>query len=85
MALNLSLVPFPPHQAYAERVAKGFRPEIPRRWPAELVELISSCWAQDPHIRPNFVAIVDILKEFDASGQVAKLDVGYFSSGSVYI
>ena len=33
-------------QAYAERVAGGFRPEIPRNWPAELVELISSCWAQ---------------------------------------
>ena len=33
-------------QAYAERVAKGFRPEIPRNWPAELVQLISSCWAQ---------------------------------------
>ena len=33
-------------QAYAERVARGFRPEIPRKWPTELAELISSCWAQ---------------------------------------
>ena len=40
---------------------------------------------QDAHIRPNFTAIVDILKELDATGQVPKLDVGYFSSGSVYI
>lgn len=33
-------------QAYAERVAGGFRPEIPRRWPEQLKELISACWAQ---------------------------------------
>ena len=40
---------------------------------------------QDAHIRPNFTAIVDVLKELDATGQVPKLDIGYFSSGSVYI
>lgn len=33
-------------QAYAERVARGFRPEIPKRWPEQLVELIQCCWAQ---------------------------------------
>lgn len=33
-------------QAYAERVARGFRPEIPRSWPDDLVDLITSCWAQ---------------------------------------
>ncbi len=33
-------------QAYAERVARGFRPEIPKRWPDTLRELISMCWAQ---------------------------------------
>jgi hypothetical protein len=33
-------------QAYAERVARGFRPEIPKHWPPQLVELISSSWAQ---------------------------------------
>lgn len=37
-------------QAYAERVARGFRPEIPRRWPEPLKELISSAWAQ---VRPG--------------------------------
>lgn len=33
-------------QAYAERVAGGFRPHIPASWPVQLRELISACWAQ---------------------------------------
>lgn len=33
-------------QDYAERVARGFRPEIPWRWPSQLVELIQACWHQ---------------------------------------
>ncbi|KAG2437945.1 hypothetical protein HXX76_005561 [Chlamydomonas incerta] len=66
-------------QAYAERVARGFRPEIPRRWPDELRELITMCWAQDPHLRPNFTAVVDMLDEIVASGCVSKLDIMYWS------
>ncbi|KAG2493506.1 hypothetical protein HYH03_008322 [Edaphochlamys debaryana] len=66
-------------QAYAERVARGFRPEIPKRWPDELRELISMCWAQDPHLRPNFTAVVDMLEEVVNSGCVSKLDIMYWS------
>ena len=55
-------------QAYAERVARGFRPEIPRHWPEPLVELITSCWAQDPHMRPNFVAVSGVLAEVAGRG-----------------
>ncbi|GLC50565.1 hypothetical protein PLESTB_000393900 [Pleodorina starrii] len=66
-------------QAYAERVARGFRPEIPRRWPDQLRELITMCWAQDPHLRPNFTAVVDMLEEVVNSGCVSKLDIMYWS------
>ncbi|EFJ49174.1 hypothetical protein VOLCADRAFT_90042 [Volvox carteri f. nagariensis] len=66
-------------QAYAERVARGFRPEIPRRWPDQLRELITLCWAQDPHLRPNFTAVVDMLEEVVNSGCVSKLDIMYWS------
>ncbi|PNH05363.1 Protein sevenless [Tetrabaena socialis] len=66
-------------QAYAERVARGFRPEIPRRWPDDLRELISLCWSQDPHLRPNFTAVVDMLDEVVGSGCVSKLDILYWS------
>ena len=61
------------------------RPAVPRHWPADLVSLITTCWAQDPHVRPNFVAIVDILKELEVKGEVGKLDVGQLTTSSVYI
>uniref|UniRef100_A0A7S0RF21 Protein kinase domain-containing protein n=1 Tax=Chlamydomonas leiostraca TaxID=1034604 RepID=A0A7S0RF21_9CHLO len=72
-------------QAYAERVARGFRPEIPRRWPEDLTELITACWAQDPHMRPNFVAVVDALKEIEAHQSVGRLDAQYWSRGNAFI
>lgn len=34
----------------AERVARGFRPQIPSSWPENLRELIAACWAQ---VRPR--------------------------------
>lgn len=34
---------------------------------------------QDPHLRPNFTAVVDMLDEIVASGCVAKLDIMYWS------
>jgi hypothetical protein len=106
-------------QAYAERVAKGYRPEIPRTWPANLVELIAACWAQvgprpggsgkhsaswfdgswtfspdaslsrlvpqDPMVRPNFTAVLDVLKEINDAGTIGKLDLTFWSKGSNYI
>jgi len=72
-------------QAYAARVARGFRPDIPRHWPPQLADLIRACWAQDPHVRPNFTAVLDVLHEINASAQVAKLDVAYWSRGSIFI
>lgn len=31
---------------WAERVARGHRPELPAEWPAPLAELVANCWAQ---------------------------------------
>ncbi len=67
--------PLPWLQAYAERVARGFRPEIPKHWPELLHELIAACWAQDPHQRPNFAAVVDALHELNRENCVGKLDL----------
>ncbi len=53
---------------------------MPRAWPEALHELITACWAQDPHCRPNFAAVVDALAELDAEGVVGKLDVRFWSS-----
>jgi hypothetical protein len=33
-------------RAWARRVARGHRPELPAAWPGELRELIADCWAQ---------------------------------------
>ena len=53
-------------QAYAERlltmetVAKAvsaderFRPAVPKAWPRPIVDLLHSCWAQEPEGRPSF-------------------------------
>eukprot|EP00798_Chlamydomonas_sp_ICE-L_P012532 gene12532-15748_t len=72
-------------QAYAERVARGFRPTIPKHWPKELVEIIQATWAQDPHMRPNFTAVLDVLREIEASNLVAKLDIVYWGKDSAFI
>ncbi|MEW5302263.1 MAG: hypothetical protein WDW36_005065 [Sanguina aurantia] len=72
-------------QAYAERVAGGFRPEIPRRWPEQLRELIAACWAQDPLQRPNFVAVLDHLSDLQEAGEMTKMDAYYNSHGCVFI
>lgn len=70
---------------YAEKVARGFRPEIPRHWPDELRELISSCWAQDPHLRPNFTAVLDVLEELHGAGILSRLDTVYWRNGCAFI
>jgi mitogen-activated protein kinase kinase kinase 7 len=72
-------------QAYAERVARGFRPDIPPHWPTPLRELIAACWSQDPHCRPNFDAVVDALAELHASGAVARLDLPFWSQANALI
>lgn len=72
-------------QAYAERVSRGFRPEIPKHWPRELADIIQASWAQDPHMRPNFTAILDVLRELESSGQVGKLDVAYWGANSAFV
>lgn len=40
---------------------------------------------QDPHMRPNFTAVVDMMRELRDSGCVGKLDTFYWSKGSAYV
>jgi len=42
---------------------KSLRPPIPNVWPPTLVNLIQSCWHQDPHMRPNFSEILNQLEK----------------------
>jgi len=42
---------------------QGLRPRIPERTSQPIIDLLNSCWAQDPADRPSFDVIVSILEE----------------------
>ena len=48
---------------YEKVVHGGYRPEITRKFPSDLSNLIQKCWSPQPDICPNFDKIVDILGE----------------------
>lgn len=49
------------------------------------VRAVLCCAPQDPHMRPNFVAVVDALKEIEGAGSVGRLDAQYWSRGNAFI
>jgi serine/threonine protein kinase len=48
---------------YDKVVHSGFRPEITKKFPEQLADLIQRCWNTDPQIRPNFDRIADLIDE----------------------
>ena len=38
------------------------RPPIPRHWEIQLKHLLSASWAEEPHARPSFAAVLEILE-----------------------
>ncbi|XP_041012334.1 serine/threonine-protein kinase STY46 isoform X2 [Juglans microcarpa x Juglans regia] len=52
-----------PLQAAVGVVQKGLRPTIPKNTHPKLVELLLSCWQQDPALRPDFSEIIEILQQ----------------------
>ena len=49
-------------EQFRRAIGKGYVPEIPRKWPAELQSLISECWKLDAQQRPEFREIVPRLE-----------------------
>ncbi|KAJ1640981.1 kinase-like domain-containing protein [Pavlovales sp. CCMP2436] len=48
----------------AEGVAtQGLRPPLPPKWPVELLQLLSECWAEDATRRPEFAEIAQRLAD----------------------
>ena len=45
------------------RLKKGERPPMDTTQPPRLLQLINSCWAQNPQDRPSFSKILDTLNE----------------------
>ena len=54
-------------EQFRRAIGKGYVPEIPRKWPAELQSLISECWKLDAQQRPEFREIVPRLEALCAS------------------
>eukprot|EP00250_Pteridium_aquilinum_P016127 c22957_g2_i1 orf=775-1974(+) len=53
-------------QAAYAAAFKGTRPTLTEELdlPEELVFIMQSCWAEDPHMRPNFAQVVHMLNSF---------------------
>ncbi|KAK3038896.1 hypothetical protein RJ639_028618, partial [Escallonia herrerae] len=51
-----------PLQAAVGVVQKRLRPTIPSHTHPEIVELLESCWEQEPSLRPEFSQIIDTLQ-----------------------
>mmetsp|Transcript_3806 Transcript_3806/g.10944 ORF Transcript_3806/g.10944 Transcript_3806/m.10944 type:complete len:442 (+) Transcript_3806:459-1784(+) len=62
------------YEAFALKVAGGFRRPNPPHWPEQLKALVSDCLAQDPHERPNAVQLEAKLKGLLDSGIAAGMD-----------
>ena len=50
------------YQVMFQVTERGGRPKIPEALDADLVALISACWADDPQARPDFDGILSMLK-----------------------
>ncbi|MFS8016687.1 putative dual-specificity kinase TKL-Pl-4 family [Helianthus anomalus] len=74
-----------PLQAAVGVVQQGLRPPIPKHTHPKLIELLESCWQQNPTLRPNFTDILDKLKRLAkevgnaGEGQKDKSLGGFFS------
>jgi hypothetical protein len=56
--------------AYAQMVAGGYRPPFPAHFPAPVTDLISSCWASEPHERPRMSDVLAQLQSFSQDRQL---------------
>jgi hypothetical protein len=57
----------PEHQlllTYAQLVAGGYRPPMLRHFPDAVKQLISSCWAAEPHERPRMSEVLAELQSW---------------------
>ncbi|CAG9467297.1 unnamed protein product [Pedinophyceae sp. YPF-701] len=58
-------------QQHALQVARGYRPKVPRQWPAEVKALLSECWSQQKEKRPTMAQVVSRLEGMMSSGVVS--------------
>lgn len=59
---------------YAEKVAGGFRQELPEAWPPQVRALISDSWAANPMLRPSAAKIAKQLRAMHHDGLLKRWD-----------
>mmetsp|Transcript_6579 Transcript_6579/g.12403 ORF Transcript_6579/g.12403 Transcript_6579/m.12403 type:complete len:708 (+) Transcript_6579:320-2443(+) len=59
---------------YEKVVHSGYRPEITKKFPDDLANLIRDCWSHEVGIRPNFSTIIEVIKDIEAREKGAKHD-----------
>jgi hypothetical protein len=59
-------------QAYAAKVAEGYRPKRPKTFPADVWEVVEACWAQQPGMRPTSEQLVERLRQILAAAERQK-------------
>jgi len=47
---------------YAKQMAAGWRPNLPRKWPRALKDIVEDCWHADPAARPSADELVERLE-----------------------
>jgi len=52
----------PPFQIVFAVGTQKLRPRVEPEWPLEWVNLMTSCWNEDPHARPTFESIISIVE-----------------------
>lgn len=61
-------------EIYAEKVARGYRVPIPKRWPEPVREIIAACWAQEPRDRPAMADVAQLLSQLREAGCFERWD-----------
>jgi hypothetical protein len=54
-------------QAYARRVARGFRPPIDEAIPRKVRDIMTAAWSHNPANRPSMTQIIKQLKDVQVS------------------
>ena len=61
-------------ELYAHRVARGFRPPLPKTWPEEVRALVTDCWDARPAARPRAGEVGKRLRAMVEKGTFAEFD-----------
>lgn len=70
-------------QFYERVVHGGFRPEITKKFPEDLADVIQRCWSTEAEKRPNFDQIIEELEEIlkkEKEGKSEKKNSRFFGS-----